>query len=48
MNNEKNIGTLYSRCVGVLSAKGQYTFALDNDDMFFVDDIFEVIDKLAS
>ena len=29
------MGTLYSRNIGVLYAKGSYIFALDNDDMFF-------------
>ena len=43
INNEKNMGTLYSRCIGTLSAKGKYIFALDNDDMFFVDDILQTI-----
>ena len=48
MNNNKNMGTLYSRSVGVLVAKGDYIFALDNDDMFFVDDVFSTIYKIAS
>ena len=48
MNNAKNMGTLYSRCVGVLSAKGKYIFAIDNDDMFFVNDVFGMIYKIAS
>ena len=47
INNQKNMGTLYSRCVGVLSSKGKYIFSLDNDDMYFVDDIFEKISALA-
>ena len=47
INNEKNMGTLYSRCVGTLSAKGKYIFALDNDDMFFVDDVFQTIYEVA-
>ena len=47
MNNTKNMGTLYSRCVGVLAAKADYMFALDNDDMFFVNDILNVAYKLA-
>lgn len=47
INNEKNMGTLYSRCIGALSAKGKYIFALDNDDMFFVDDILQAIYDIA-
>jgi hypothetical protein len=34
INNKKNMGTLYSRYIGVLSAKGKYIFPLDNDDFF--------------
>ena len=41
------MGTLYSRCIGTLSAKGEYIFALDNDDMFFDMDIFDSIYKEA-
>ena len=43
INNYKNKGTLYSRCIGVLSAKGKYIFSLDNDDMFFTNDLFNTI-----
>ena len=34
------MGTLYSRCVATLISKGEYIFALDNDDMIFGEDIF--------
>ena len=37
------MGTLYSRCIGVLQAKGKYIFPLDNDDMFFDDDVINII-----
>ena len=43
INNSKNMGTLYSRCIGVLSAKGKYIFSLDNDDMLFTNDLFYTI-----
>ena len=43
INNSKNKGTLYSRCIGVLSAKGKYIFSLDNDDMLFTNDLFNTI-----
>ena len=33
INNQKNMGILYSRSIGALSAKGEYIFPLDNDDM---------------
>ena len=43
IDNKKNMGTLYSRCVGALAAKGKYIFPLDNDDMFADEDVFKVI-----
>ena len=43
INNYKNKGTLYSRCIGVLLSKGKYIFSLDNDDMFFTNDLFNTI-----
>ena len=47
INNKKNMGTLYSRSIGVLNAKGKYIFSLDNDDMFFNTDVFDVVYKIA-
>ena len=47
IKNERYMGTLYSRCVGVLAAKGKYIFTLDNNDMFFVDDILQKIYEIA-
>ena len=38
---------LYSRCIGVLAAKGKYIFPLDNDDMFLDEDVFDVVTKIA-
>lgn len=43
MNNNKNMGTLYSRCIGTLKAKGLYIFPLDDDDLFMNEDIFSNI-----
>ena len=37
------MGTLYSRCIGVLQSKGKYIFPLDNDDMFFEDDVINIV-----
>jgi glycosyltransferase involved in cell wall biosynthesis len=45
--NKKNMGILYSRSIGVLQARGKYIFALDNDDMFFDDDVFDFVYKEA-
>ena len=47
INNKKNLGILYSRCIGTLSAKGKYIFPLDNDDMFLDQDVFSVITNIA-
>lgn len=47
INNHKNMGTLYSRSIGVLNARGRYIFALDNDDIFLNEDVFEVIINIA-
>ena len=34
------MGTLYSRCIGALVSRGEYIFNLDNDDMYFIDNLF--------
>ena len=34
LQNKENMGTLYSKSIGVLYAKGQYIHSLDSDDMF--------------
>jgi len=47
VNNEKNMGSLYTRSIGILMAKGDFIFALDNDDMFFDEDLFDVTYKIA-
>ena len=47
INNLKNMGTLYSRCIGVLNAKGKYIFSLDNADIFLNEDIFKKIYNIA-
>ena len=47
INNEKNMGILYSRCIGVLKAKGQYILPLDHDDFFFDEDVFQIFYKEA-
>ena len=48
INNKKNMGTLYSRCVGTLISRGKYIFPLDNDDMIFGEDILDYIFRRAS
>ena len=34
LQNKKNRGTLYSKSIGVLNARGKYINSLDSDDMF--------------
>ena len=34
IKNKKNKGTLYSRSIGALKAKGKYIMTIDNDDLF--------------
>jgi len=41
------MGSLYSRSIGALISNGEYIFPLDNDDMFFSEDIFDFILKIA-
>ena len=43
IKNKKNMSILYSKSVGVLIAKGDYIFPLDDDDILLVDDLFEII-----
>ena len=43
INNKRNMGTLYSRSIGALKAKGEYIIGLDNDDFFSNEDILETV-----
>ena len=43
IRNQKNMGILYTRSIGVLMSKGKYLFNLDNDDLFMNNDIFDTI-----
>ena len=45
--NKKNKGIFYSRNIGALSAKGEYIFPLDNDDMLLDKDILSTITDIA-
>ena len=47
INNKKNMGTLFSRSIGVLSSKGKYIFHLDSDDMILDKDVFSSILSIA-
>ena len=48
INNNKNMGTLYSRCIGVLMSKARFIFPLDNDDMFFDEDVLDYIYNIGN
>jgi len=47
INNKKNMGIFYSRNIGTLSAKGEFIFPLDNDDMFLNKDVLTTISNIA-
>ena len=47
INNQRNMGILYSRSIGALSAKGEYIFPLDNDDMLLDEDSYSTITQIA-
>lgn len=43
INNLRNMGTLYSRSIGALYAKGEYIIGLDNDDLFAFKEVLNTI-----
>ena len=43
INNDKNMGALYSRCIGTLESKGKYILAFDSDDIFLNENVFNTI-----
>ena len=47
INNKKNMGILYSRSIGALISKGKYIFCLDNDDLFYDENLFGYIYTFA-
>ena len=47
INNRKNMGILYSRCIGVLQSRGEYIMNLDHDDFIFDENIFDTSYKSA-
>ena len=42
IKNNKNRGSLYSRSLGALKANGKYIMALDSDDLFINENIFNI------
>ena len=47
LSNKKNMGSLYTRSIGSLSAIGKYIFTMDSDDMFLDKDVFSTISSIA-
>ena len=47
INNRKNMGILYSRCIGVLQSRGEYIMNLDHDDLIFDENVFDTSYKSA-
>ena len=45
IKNNKNRGSLFSRSLGVLKAKGKYIMALDSDDLFINENLFNLCYK---
>ena len=43
IENKKNRGIFYTRCIGTLKATGKYIFPLDNDDLFFDEGVIDII-----
>ena len=47
INNKRNMGILFSRSIGALNARGKYIFCLDNDDLFYDENLFRNIFSIA-
>jgi glycosyltransferase involved in cell wall biosynthesis len=47
IKNEKNMGALYTKSLGVLYSKGKYILSLDSDDMICIEDYIKVLYKKA-
>ena len=43
LENKKNKGIFYTRCIGTLKAEGKFIFPLDNDDLFFDEGVIDSI-----
>ena len=48
LKNKKNMGTLYTRSIGTLSAKGEYIIPLDNDDMLLDSDVLSTLYNISN
>ena len=47
ISNKINMGLLYTRSIGTLSAKGRYIFPLDSDDMILDQDVLSILTNRA-
>ena len=48
IKNKNSMGTLYTRSIGALKAKGKYIMPLDNDDLFINDIFFKCYEEAES
>jgi len=42
------MGLLCARCIGTLSAKGEYILPMDSDDMFLDEDVLYILTNIIS
>ena len=47
INNKMNMGLLYTRSIGSLSATGKYIFTMDSDDMFLSENVLSSMTNIA-
>ena len=47
IQNKKNMGLVYTRCIGSLSANGKYILPMDSDDMILDKDVFYTLSNIA-
>jgi len=45
IENKKNMGTIYSRSLGALLSRGKNILCIDDDDLFFDEDVFDYVFK---
>ena len=43
IENKRNRGIFYTRSIGTLKSSGKYIFPLDNDDLFFDQDVLDYV-----
>ena len=46
IRNKKEKGLLYTSCIGIESAKGEYLIELDQDDFYVDEHLFDILYKI--